>query len=163
MNTVIRIANLLDILAVVQQQDTPRGVEEMAQAQLITGGITPDALAADLFLRSSFTYAMTTEDAPAQALAVAGFMFQRPGVYRSWMFALDEAWEKHGTALTEHTAKALRDMLENAHRIEVICLNSRERVHRWYNRIGLQKEATLTRYCSDGTDAALFVLTRSEH
>jgi len=163
MNTVLRVANLLDILAVLQQQDTPRGVEEMAQAQLLLGGMTPDQMAAMLFQQSSFTYTMTTEAEPARALAVAGFVRQRPGVYRTWMFALDKAWTTHGPEMTEHTAKALRDMLENAHRLEAVCLNSRERVHRWYNRIGLQKESTLTRYCSDGTDAALFVLTRSDH
>lgn len=162
MSTVLRTANLLDILAVLQQQDGPRGIEEMAQTQVLNDPATPDHIAAALFQQSAYGFTMTTEDAPARALAVAGFIRQRAGVYRTWMYALEEAWENYAQELTAHVADGLQEMLKRAHRIEAICLDSRPRVHRWYNRIGLQKEATLTRYCTDGTDAALFVLTRSD-
>ena len=164
MSTVLRTASLLDILAVLQQQDGPRGVEEMAQTQVLDDPATPDHIAAALFQQSVWAYAMTAVEAPARALAVAGFIRQRKGVYRTWMYALDEAWEKYAQELTAHVAGGLKDVIgAGAHRIEAICLDSRARVHRWYNRIGLQKEATLTRYCTDGTDAALFVLTRSDN
>jgi hypothetical protein len=158
----MRHANLLDFLGVLADMDlTMRGQDELAQARrLIDESLTLDQIAALLFRQSVSTYAFTAAQAPGRALAVGGFIPERSGVLRTWMLATDEAWENYGMTLTTECAGILKEAIKKAHRIEVVCLNSRERTHRWYNRIGLQKEATLARYCTDGSDAALFVLTR---
>jgi hypothetical protein len=158
----LREATLLDLLGVILQQGGSFGADEFAQAKLIAGDMSADAMSAMLFQQSAFIYALATEAEPGKALAVGGFLRQRAGVLRSWMFALDEAWELYPDTVTAYAAETLRNALESAHRIEAICLDSRTRVHRWYTQIGLQKETTLTRYCTDGSDAALFVLIRSE-
>jgi RimJ/RimL family protein N-acetyltransferase len=105
---------------------------------------------------------MITLDQPGRALVVAGFIPQRIGVLQTWMLATDEAWDYYGADVTAYTAEGIRNALDGAHRIQAICLNSHEQAQRWYARIGLQKEAPLTRYCTDGSDAVMFVLTRSE-
>ena len=159
----IREATLLDILGVLADMDlTQRGQDELAQWRLLSDAYTKDQIAAQMLQQSRFIYAFVDEREPQRALAVAGFIPMRTGVLRTWMLATDAAWELYGLELTKATADGLQHAQETAHRIEAICLNSHHKAHRWYARIGLQKETTLTRYCTDGTDAALFVMTRSE-
>jgi len=161
--TLLREATLLDVLGVISQMNlTPRGQNELKQMRLLSDEYTSDQLASQNWSQSRFVYAMTTVQQPGRALCVAGFIPQRSGVLRTWMMATDEAWDYYGGDVTAYTAQGLKNALETAHRIEAICLNSHSQAHRWYARIGLQKETTLTRYCTDGSDAALFVITRSE-
>lgn len=161
--TLIREATLLDVIGVVSQMGlTVRGQNELKQMRLLSDEYTADQLAAQNWGQSRFVYAMTTIESPGRALAVAGFIPQRAGVLRTWMLATDEAWDYHGGDTTAYTAQGLKNALESAHRIEAICLDSHSQAQRWYARIGLRKETTLTRYCTDGSDAALFVITRSE-
>jgi RimJ/RimL family protein N-acetyltransferase len=162
--TLLREATLLDTLGVISQMnDTARGQAELKQARLLDGPYTDEQLAVRLWGTSQAAFAMTTFDQPGRALVVAGFIPQRIGVLQTWMLATDEAWEHYGADVTAHTAEGIKKALDRAHRIQAICLNSHEQAHRWYARIGLQKETILTRYCTDGSDAAMFVLTRSEH
>lgn len=161
--TILREATLLDTLGVMSEmQTTARGQSELKQACLLDGDYTNEQLAVRLWGCSQAAFAMSVFDQPGRALIVAGFIPQRKGVLRTWMMATDEAWAHYGADVTAYTAKGLQNALDSAHRIEAICLNSHEQAHRWYAKIGLQKEATLTRYCTDGSDAAMFVLTRSE-
>lgn len=163
MTTFVRDASLLDCLGVIAGMTSPREVEEIEQCRQIWGyRATPEKIASNLYFGSLTVVAMASEELPGRALTVAGFQHERPGVFRTWMFALDEAWEKHGADLTAHTARGIEEAGKVAHRIEVICSDSRPQVHRWYSRIGLQKETTLRRYMADGSDAALFVRIRSD-
>jgi hypothetical protein len=164
MKTFIRPATLLDILGVMTAMaETPRGVEELEQARNLGGASIRELAATQLFLDSSAILAMATPEEPYRALAVAGYLPQRFGVLRTWMFATDEAWLDHGFELTQHVADSLNGALSMAHRIETICSDSRLKTHRWYARIGLEKEATLKRYMADGSDAALFVRLRRDN
>lgn len=91
-------------------------------------------------------------------LVIGGFVPQRPGVVSSWFLATLEAWHEHGAAVTEMAAERLAWAHANgAHRIETVCLASREKARRWYERIGLKFESTLKGYCVDGSDAVMYV------
>ena len=162
MRTFVREASMLDCLGVFSRLGTDRGQTEIAQAQNIAGPYTPEKLAIMHYGASATTVAFCSMAEPGRALAVAGFIRERAGVLRTWMFATDEAWEDYGTELTMETLKGIEVALETAHRIEAICSDSRPQVHRWYARIGLTKETTLRRYMADGSDAALFVRIRSD-
>lgn len=162
MKTFVRSASMLDCLGVVAGLDTPRGETELAQARNIAGPQSNEALAIMHYQSSIASVAFCSMEAPGRALAVAGFMQTRPGVLRTWMFATDLAWDEYGADLTAETAKGIDAAMDSAHRIEAICSDSRPQVHRWYARIGLEKETTLRRYMADGSDAALFVRIRSD-
>lgn len=161
MKTFVRDATMLDCLGVFARLRTERGLTEIAQAQNIAGPMDTESLAIMHYRASELAVAFCSMAEPGRALAVAGFISQRPGVLRTWMFAVDEAWEDYGAELTQATAEGI--LAQPAHRIEAICSDSRPQVHRWYSRIGLEKETTLRRYMADGSDAALFVRIRSEH
>lgn len=98
-------------------------------------------------------------DESEQAIAAGGFIEKRPGVAESWFLSTSDTW-KH--ADVTDLVKSVKDgaLVETYHRVETVSLASRERAHRWYARLGMQKEATLKKYCADGQDAVLFVSTR---
>lgn len=160
MKTFVRQATLLDCLGVIASMDTERGQTEIVQAQNIAGPMDLESLALLHYQSSEQSVAFVSMEAPGRAMAVAGFIRSRPGVLRTWMFATDRAWEEYGQELTEATANGIR--IQTAHRIEAVCSDSRPQVHRWYNRIGLEKETTLRAYMADGSDAALFVRIRGD-
>lgn len=160
--TEVRQATLADCVHVLSaMQHTPRGQEELAQARNIMG-FAPDAEKIAMLHFEASVGAFSFADGE-DVLAVAGFIIQRPGVCRTWMFARDEAWERYGAELTERVRMMLDSTMDVSHRIEAVCSDSRLKVHRWYDRIGLQKETTLTRYMADGSNAALFVRIRGDN
>lgn len=116
------------------------------------------------------TLAEAVGDAPYQhlfwsgdkAVAVGGFLQQRPGVFRTWFSAPAWAWEQHGRELTEACRTLVGRMLETglAHRIETVTLADREKARAWYERIGLIFESTLRGYGVNGEDAVMYVAVR---
>lgn len=161
MTTQVRNATLLDILGVLtEMQMTERGQLEIVQSIKLGGPPSIESIAADLWQRSSGIVAMVHMAEPSRALSVAGFIPNSTGGLRTWMFTPDTTWESFALDLTKHTAEGIKAVLETVHRIETYCLDSHERAQRWYARIGLHKETTLANYCTDGSDAALFVITR---
>lgn len=96
----------------------------------------------------------------ATAVAVGGLMPVRPGVMHSWFMARPEAWVK-GNNITELVASVVADALKSGvHRVETLCLASRERALRWYEKVGLTHEATLKNYGVKGEDCVLYVALR---
>ncbi len=97
--------------------------------------------------------------ADGEPIAVGGFVPQRPGVFRDFMLTTPEAWEKHWFGVTRVCRHAMDWMLNSktAHRLECICLASRETKNsRWYKTIGYNREATLYGFCASGADAVSF-------
>lgn len=93
-------------------------------------------------------------------LVVGGFIPHREGVYASWFLASQAAWEHAGREVTAMTAERIKYMLANgAHRIETVCLAKRKLAQRWYQRLGLRLESTMSHFCVDGSDAVMFVKT----
>lgn len=94
------------------------------------------------------------------AVAVGGLTGCRPGVVRSWFMARPEAWAK-GSNITALVAGVVAGTLQSsAHRVETVCLASREQARRWYEKVGLSYEATLKNYGASGEDAVLYVALR---
>lgn len=161
----VRSATLTDILNVVcRMRTTMRGQNELKIFSLVSGPMVDDRFIAQLSQFSHDTVALVANDDPGRALVVAGFISQRPGVSRTWMLATDEAWEEHGKELTVYTERgiALQLVLGRLHRVETICPDSHSMAKAWYPRLGLEQEATLAKYCTDGSDAALFVRLRGD-
>jgi hypothetical protein len=94
-------------------------------------------------------------------VAVGGFVYQRPGVYRDFLISTPEAW-----AVWFQVTRACRRVMdallldERVHRLECVApavrLSSRPEIERWYRVLGYQREAVLRRYCADGGDAIMF-------
>lgn len=120
-----------------------------------------DEIAATMFGLNGMHWVFATEnDIP---VAAGGLIRQRPGVFRTWFFATQVAWDHHGKELTEAVRDLIQRVLDRqlAHRIETVTLASRSRARSWYKRIGLTEEATLRGYTVTGADAVMCVVTRS--
>jgi len=157
----VRPASLLDILGVAAAMcATVRGQNELKHFELLNGPPVDERFVCQLAQYSTANVALVAAKDPGRALVVAGFIPQRPGVLRTWMLATDEAWRNYGSELTTYTEVGIGVQLQKAHRIETICLDSHEQAKAWYPALGLKQEATLAKYCSDGSDAALFVRLR---
>lgn len=100
-------------------------------------------------------------DSADRTLMIGGFIPQRSGVYISWFLATDYAWNNHARELTLEAIDRKAFMFDGgAHRIETVCLSSRSAAHIWYGKVGSTYESTMKSYCTDGSDAMLFVETR---
>lgn len=159
--TFVRSADFGDALRVVaRMRSTERGQLELNCFALLGSPVDEESLS-ELLQNSAYTVALATKVAPGRPLVVAGFTPQRTGVFRTWMLATDEAWAEHGRELTTYTEAGIAVRLrDNAHRIETVCPDSHTRAKSWYPRLGLKQEATLAKFCTDGSDAALFVRLR---
>lgn len=162
--TVVRIASVRDIVRVVDaMQGTERGRSDLAHFEAV-GTPTSERRNLEELMKSSVgAVALVQVGESHRALVVAGFLPQLPGVLRTWMLASDEAWLEHGAELTKYTYFGIGVQLERgARRIETICPDSHIAAKAWYPRLGLKQESTLAKYCTDGSDAALFVRLRGE-
>lgn len=100
-------------------------------------------------------------DDSGRTLLVGGFIPLRTGVFGSWFLATDYAWKNHARELTIEAIERKEFMFQSgAHRIETVCLASREAAHVWYKKVGSLYESTLKGYCVDGSDAMMFAETR---
>lgn len=100
-----------------------------------------------------------TFEARRQTAAIGGVVEQIPGVYRTWFFAPEYAWQNFGRELTETVGALIRQLLADkvARRIETVTLASQSRARTWYEKIGLTYESTLRGYGANGEDAVLYV------
>lgn len=162
--TVVRVATLRDILDVAAaMRATERGSYDLECFAQVTGSPVDDRFVSQLGQYSMSTVALVEQKLQNVALVVAGFIQQRPGVLRTWMLATAPAWREHGAELTRYTALGIAAQLDyGARRIETICPDSHTAAKAWYPRLGLKQESTLAKYCTDGSDAALFVRLRGD-
>lgn len=151
----LRPLTLLDLLIV--GQDLP--ADELDQMKAFGVGGSIETCASRLWLSPGPKWAIAEDSGPA--VACGGLTPIRKGVVETWFWATPAAWET-GTNLSALVREVKSSTLASSdvHRIETYCLASREQAHAWYTFcIGLQFEATLHRFCSDGRDAKLFVAT----
>lgn len=150
-------ASLIDLTYITER------LREDEYDQLAKFGMTtfPHALAylAQSFLGKRWTY----YDDLGTPVLCGGFIPQRKGVYSTWFLTTAAGWDRYALEVTEAAAERLSFMIAGgANRLETLCLDSRDRAHRWYTKIGLHRESTLKAYCVDGSDAAMFVMTRGD-
>lgn len=131
--------------------------EERKQIAAFTGAFDIDATAVSAWRFAGPKWTLVDEEKPFEALVAGGYAPLRPGVYQSWYMATPHAW-RHGAEVTRFTRERIAWMLNNgAHRLETVCLASREQTRRWYERLGLICETTLKAYGVNGEDAVLYV------
>lgn len=152
----LREPTLLDVLGVCLQLPA----EDRAEHRAMTGQeYDPDAAAVNLWAGSGPRWCIADER--GLPLVVCGYAHMQPGVFRSWYYATSEAWEKHGVEVTRVTSELIQGMLrEHAHRLETVCLASRSKARRWYDRIGLRYESTLQGFGVGGEAAVMYVALR---
>lgn len=118
-----------------------------------------DAVALECWGYPGPKWAICTED--GMPLAVAGCRRMRPHVYQSWFLSGTELWT-HGKKVTEVTRKVMFAMLvDDAHRIETLCLARRKDTRAWYEAVGLHFEAEFPNYGVSGRAAAQYAITRT--
>lgn len=133
--------------------------DEWDQITKMGGARDDDSLAAWAHNVNGPKWAYT--DDTGKTLLVGGFIPFRAGVYGSWFLATDYAWKNHARELTLEAIERKEYMFAGgAHRIETVCLASREAAHVWYKKVGSLFESTLKGYCVDGSDAMMFADTR---
>ena len=133
--------------------------DEREQLEAFTGEkYDVDSAAVGNFTVPGPKWVIKAED---EVLCIGGFVPQRPGVFRDFMLTTPAAWEKHWFPITRIARRAMDALLLNgAHRLECVApaarLAYRPEIEKWYSVLQYKKEATLWRYCADGTDAVLF-------
>jgi hypothetical protein len=139
--------------------------DEREQLEAFTGEpYTVDGAAVGNFTVVGPKWVIKADDEP---IAIGGFVLQRPGVWRDFMLTTPDAWGKHWFAVTRIARKAMDAMFtsEQAHRLECIApaqrLAYRPCIEKWYRVLNYKREATLWRYCADGSDAILFSRVRN--
>lgn len=147
--------SLIDVLLVCRDLRE----DEWDQIVKIGGERNDDAVADWAYNCNGPKWAYT--DSAGKTLLVGGFLPQRAGVFTSWFLATDYAWKNHARELTMEAIERKAFMFAGgAHRIETVCLASRVTAHTWYEKVGSRYESTLKGYCTDGSDAMMFVETR---
>lgn len=99
----------------------------------------------------------------ARPVAVGGFAHQRPGVWRDFLLATPEAFEKaNWFHMTRECRRIMDAMLRSgqAHRLECIVpaarLQSRPELRKWYKLLGYNEEGPRYGYLANGQDAVGF-------
>lgn len=155
-----RTASLVDYLIV------GKALSRYEREQIVAFGSDPDPEALALSLAStsplSWTLARRDTDEP---LAVGGFVIVGPEVYRTWFLYNDRVFAEHGadaTRLIAETAKQLAEA-QGSVRIETWCLaDAPAHVTRWYEALGMYREATLRGYGAHGETVALYAWLSAE-
>jgi hypothetical protein len=144
---------LLDFLIVAEK--VPQ--DERDQLEAFTGEkYNAEAAAVGAWSQPGPKWVFKTD--AGQPLSVAGYVQQRPGVWRDFMINTPEAFGEHWFSVTRHGIRIMNAMFQSgqAHRLECVSLASRTKAHKWYGVLGLHKEGILRGYCASGADAVIF-------
>ena len=134
--------------------------DERDQYESATGGrYDPQQMALSHITLPGPKWVLFDEGKP---IAIAGYLMQRPGVWRDWMLTTPECWmPENWFSVTRHVRRVMDMMLkDHAHRLECVSKAGRERAHKWYRCLGLVSEGTLSGWGADGCDAVLFARVR---
>jgi hypothetical protein len=136
--------------------------ERQQYAAMAGAPFDAEIVAAALMLASGPKW--TIYDGRKYAIAVGGYLEERPGVWRSWMAATDECWTpENAEGVTAICVGAMQSMFydHGAHRLETVCLATRKRARSWYTRhLGLKYEGLLRQAGVGGEDVAIYATTR---
>lgn len=99
----------------------------------------------------------------SRPVAVGGFAFQRPGVWRDFMLNTPEAFDPaNWFRLTRECRRIMDAMLRSgqAHRLECVVpasrLAGRPELRKWYKLLGYNEEGLRYGYLANGQDAVSF-------
>lgn len=144
---------LLDFLIVAER--APQ--DERDQLEAFTGQpYNAEGAAAGAWAQPGPKWVFKTDK--GQPLAVAGYVQERPGVWRDFMINTPESFGEHWFSVTRHAIRIMNAMFLSgqAHRLECVSLASRTKAHEWYGVLGMNFEGTMHGYCASGADAVLY-------
>ena len=102
-----------------------------------------------------------------EPIVIGGFVPHRRGVWQDFLLTTPAAWSpKYWFTITRICRRAMDAMFTSgeAHRLQCIVpenrLAQRPEIGRWYGVLGYTREATLWRYCTDGSNAVMFSRVR---
>lgn len=116
-----------------------------------------DAAARQLASLPGISFALIGGD--SMPLCAGGFVEVRPGVWQSWMVGSEDGWAKDWRTITKACRKVMDNLLasDRCHRIETLCLASRDLARRWYMKaLGESFEGIARGWFPDGRDAAWY-------
>lgn len=156
MKAYIKGMSLLDALTVAHDAD-PTDLEQAAEFGIV-GGL--DYLAATLFATAGPRWAVADANSHMQ-IAVGGFFPLRKGVYQSWFLSREGAFQSYGRDLTSICRRSMQHMMDSgANRLETVSLSNRALAHRWYESLGMTREADHPYYGVTGQSATTYVRIR---
>lgn len=137
--------------------------DEIAQWKALTGYETyePNSAALGFAMMQGPTFVLVGDD--GVPVVAGGLEPIRPKVYQTWMVGTMDGWGKHWRAITKASRRLIDDLLASgeANRVQTMALTTRTEAHEWYRRgLGMDYEATLRGFFSDGSSAALFAKVR---
>lgn len=152
----LRQMSLIDALVVIAAAEP----DDMNQARAFGFDGDDEQLAAFLFGSNGPKWTIASGSTHS-ALAVGGFSRRRQGVYESWFLAHPDLWAYAAKEATKMVRDTIRNMLQDgAHRIETVSLSNRAQAHRWYEAIGLTREAEHPGFGVSGQAAVTYVRIR---
>jgi len=154
MKTEITNTQLVDILVV--SRDLPQ--DEIDQIEAFSGNLfDPQYMAVEIMSGVGPRWTCKVKET-GEPIVVAGFDQIGPNIWRSFMLATNQAWEKYGVEVTHYARDTVDELVRGQQhiRLETICLEEREKARAWYPQIGLKYEATLAGYGTKGQSAVLY-------
>lgn len=85
------------------------------------------------------------DTATLQPVAVFGASPAAKGVYRMWMFTLEDSFRQYGKDITQNVGHVMMETFKelDARRFEITVLARRLLAQRWYVKLGFVKESVL--------------------
>ncbi len=157
MKTHITDVSLVDLLVVAKSLAD----EEIAQLEAFTGeAFSTEKLAMQIFGTEGIKWTCRVIET-GEPIVVAGLFQVGKSTWRTFMVPGDRTWAEFGEEVTKHTVDVLADVADSGPfiRIETICLQGRDKVTDWYEKIGLEYESTLRSYGVEGENAVMYVKT----
>lgn len=159
MSIVIGTPNMMDLLRVCCRPQE----DEVEQYIAMTGeDWIVDDVATDLYMKTGpkFVGLLEEDDTP---IAIGGFDLLLPGVWNTWMICSEGVWEDYGRDITYHCNETMKLMFAQgkARRIQTLCLASREKACKWYEKgLRMERESIARNYGAQGEDIACYVRFR---
>lgn len=150
----IRPAFIHDVLYVCRHMDPV----ERAEREAIYGpDFDVDDYAIALYQRGTAHASVGADGLPRY---IGGFIPLHAGVYTTWMVHTGR-WRSAVREALEVCTRALEALLADAaHRVEIHCSAANTRAHRFYRRLGFERESIQRAYGADGSDFITFVRLR---
>lgn len=149
-----RGTTLVDILVVAQALDE----DEIRQIEAFSGNKpNPESLALSIMNTNGIRFTFVDKET-GEPLAVGGYVQTGPVIFRSFFLANPRVWEEFGREMTDLARESVTEIKEalGNPRLETYALADRKKAHQWYEKIGLEYDATLKGFGVNGESAVLY-------
>ncbi len=120
----------------------------------------PDRFAIEAFRLPGVAWTAMT--AAGEPVAIGGVALHTPGVGTAWLVGTD-AFPRMALSVTRHVRQVIDRLLAGElNRIHAWSAAFHVEAHRWMERVGMRREATLRALGKDGEDFFMYAITREE-